>query len=65
MPKSMSEAKNTALGGCAAFGYSHVSPAKHHPPLSTITTMITATLILAALTVLTAADESCNQDSSR
>ena len=52
----MSEAKNTALGSWAAIGYSHVSPATHHPPLSTTTPMITLTFILTALVVLTSWD---------
>jgi hypothetical protein len=54
----MSEAKNTALAGSARFGYSHVSPARHQPPIAqTSALMITATLILSALVLLTATDD--------
>jgi len=58
--KSMSEAKNTALGGFAGLRYSHVVPATSHSPPAT--PMITATLILAALTLLIAMDESAGHD---
>jgi hypothetical protein len=61
--KSMSEAKNTALGSRAAIGYSHVSPAKHHPPLATTTAMISLTFILTALVVLTSVDAADAEDS--
>ena len=54
----MSEAKNTALGSWAAIGYSHVSPTKHTRRFQLTNTMITAALILTALTLLTITDDS-------
>lgn len=62
MPKSMSEPKNTALGGAAGFGYAHVSPTK--PPdahFANTHAMITATVILSALAFLISADSSENR----
>ena len=57
--KSMSEAKNTALGSSTGFGYSHVSPTKHHLPLShQPITMISLTFVLAALVLFISWDSS-------
>ncbi len=53
----MSEAKNTALGSRREIGYSHVSQTNHRQPLST-NTMISLTLILAALVALISWDAS-------
>ena len=58
MLKSMSEPKNTALGGVIVFRYSYVSPVTNHLPLFTTIPMITATVILSALVLFISLDSS-------
>lgn len=51
----MSEDKNTALGSEALIGYSHVVPATHRSPPTTLA-MIAVALVLTALVLLTSWD---------